>query len=415
MCAGTFGGGVMGLPTATASDQVTVASGDQHVCSLSVNGSITCFGSCLTSGALRDLFSGWNQYAVSSVDCVPPSSIMLPTSSSSPLPLMGSPTPPPTPTIKAVALAAGGRTTCVIAADNGGRVVCWSANRMVVPMIAERSQVSVSVGSRDAVCSLSASGGVSCWGSLGGYLGGAASFVPAGPVAAPIPTDATTGQLAVATGGRHACSLSQSGRVTCWGCPTPTFGPTPTFDGATSPTPLPDVGQCNVPTAAQTGQVAVFAGELSSCSLSAAGRLTCWGQSAATAGFQFASLPREVAAPPGLARPCVVYASFHDTSGFSAAVDASGVVTGQQQCRVTPYPSFDLIGAWSVSQAAPSESACSRMCCTDALCQGYSFGARLAAATAAGQPCALVYNITQLVPSSLMNAGLLRFGGAGAN
>jgi hypothetical protein len=81
------------------------------------------------------------------------------------------------------------------------------------------------------------------------------------------------------------------------------------------------------------------------------------------------------------------------------------------QCRVTPYPSFDLVGTGSSVLAAASEAACAHLCCTNLACQGYAFGVHLAASPA-GQLCSLVTNASQLVPSSTMNAGLVRYSGA---
>lgn len=99
-----------------------------------------------------------------------------------------------------------------------------------------------------------------------------------------VPAAVLTEQVAVASGYNHACALSSSGGVTCWG-----------DDYA---------GKTHVPAAALSGQVAVIAGWSHTCSLSAAGNVTCWG------ALAYGSSPPANESVPALARhgvalPCV--------------------------------------------------------------------------------------------------------------
>ena len=129
--------------------------------------------------------------------------------------------------------------------------------------------VAISAGDGFA-CGLTEEGAPYCWGTaVAGRLGeGSVDAVRPRPVA-------VSGQLvfrSVATGRRHACGLSSSGRTWCWGGnSTGALGVPMTTGGAASPTPV----------ATDVTFVAIGAGSMHSCGLTAEGVAYCWGR-----GFQ---------------------------------------------------------------------------------------------------------------------------------
>ena len=257
-------------------------------------------------------------------------------------------------------LAAGGAGSCAVT-DADERVVCWGASSTTsaVPPAAHAGQASLSMSIVDfqlehrEACSLSAAGGVTCWGgpnrtafisSLSNSVvssvassrgmrmhsslyegrdisswsraicaiadGGARCDTPAkcnkrlhACCIAQVPSEAQSHQVAVVLGTTLACALSVDGDVTCWAlfaapteaAPTETDNSAydrrrrdmnPDYYGGYVPPP----GDCKsiahathtaVPPGAQTGQLALTAGEDFVCSLGRAdGSVHCWGPSA---------------------------------------------------------------------------------------------------------------------------------------
>ena len=104
-----------------------------------------------------------------------------------------------------------------------------------------------------------------------------------------VPAEAAGGQIALAAGGDTTCALSAAGGVTCWG---------------NWPT---------VPAAAATGgQVAVAVGSFHMCALSAAGAVSCWGLNTALVGqssVPTAAQSGQVAVSAGDTHTCSVSAA----------------------------------------------------------------------------------------------------------
>jgi alpha-tubulin suppressor-like RCC1 family protein len=197
------------------------------------------------------------------------------------------PRPAPTPTLAlarpAVALDAGGRTTCAVLDD--GRIQCWGANGngelgngtvnatanampSVVSSISDA--VEVVVGTANA-CARRAGGEVLCWGdNMFGELGdGSTSCV------AQRATPGLVGTLPPAVelnaGLSHVCARATDGSVWCWG--------DNTFEQTGQP---PSTFTQVVPHAVNgvSGATQIGTDETASCARVAAG-IVCWGDNGA--------------------------------------------------------------------------------------------------------------------------------------
>lgn len=154
-------------------------------------------------------------------------------------------------------------------AGNLGTGALLEAATTPVGVLGGERFVAISAGDGYA-CGLTAEGAPYCWGTaVAGRLGeGSVDSVRPRPVA-------VSGQLvlrSVATGRRHACGLGSSGRTWCWGGnSTGALGVPMTTGGTASPTPV----------ATDVTFVAIGAGSMHSCGLTAEGVAYCWGR-----GFQ---------------------------------------------------------------------------------------------------------------------------------
>jgi len=127
------------------------------------------------------------------------------------------------------AISAGETSTCAVV---GGRVACWGINdslglgldlasgssinpgvpQDVQPLLGTAQ--SVAVGS-DHACSISSSGAVSCWGSnYYGQLGNGGTDRADGPVQV---VSLSSEVIELAAGEDHTCALRAGGEVLCWG------------------------------------------------------------------------------------------------------------------------------------------------------------------------------------------------------
>jgi alpha-tubulin suppressor-like RCC1 family protein len=135
-----------------------------------------------------------------------------------------------------------------------------------VPVTGLSSGIAAIAAGFEFSCALTTAGGVKCWGiNMDGELGNNTAVESTVPV--PV-SNLSSGVVAIATGGRHACALTTAGGVLCWGS---------NFNGelgngstATSLVPVA------VPTLT-SGVAAVTAGDAHTCVLTTAGALLCWG------------------------------------------------------------------------------------------------------------------------------------------
>jgi alpha-tubulin suppressor-like RCC1 family protein len=164
--------------------------------------------------------------------------------------------------------------------------LCWDASTIPAPtnvVSFANDTVHIEAGFSHS-CAMSETGGVACWGAntagqLGigntNHIGDGVGELPAASVA----LNDTTRTVQIATGGAHSCALSGTGRVRCWGLGTKgQLGYGNTNNIGTKPGEVPppaiDLGHATVVT-----QLAV--GFAHTCALTTAHTVKCWGDGAA--------------------------------------------------------------------------------------------------------------------------------------
>ncbi len=226
-----------------------LAASGSHTCALMSGGGLKCWGNNLY-GQLGDGTT---------------------TDRSTPVPLSGL-------TSAATAVGAGYHHTCVLVTVGGMK--CWGANgyaqlgngtttdRLAPTDVSGLTSAGTSVAADGwFTCVLLQGGGVKCWGwNLHGELGDGTTTNRSTPVDV---TGLTSGVIAVAAGGTHACALTSGGGLKCWG--SNEFGQL--GDGSVTSRLAPvDVSGWTL-----VRSTAVAAGLSHTCALTSAGGVKCWG------------------------------------------------------------------------------------------------------------------------------------------
>jgi len=258
----------------------------------------------------------------------------------------------------------GSANSCAVFTDNS--VKCWGApigQRMddeptqfdtrpqVVPNLAA---ISVSLNYQHA-CAVTAGRRVACWGD--NEFGRAGQPVATTTVEAPKFVPGLSDVLSVTTGREHSCALMLDGTVACWG--RNTFGQLGTGGNANSvPTPVSPRNVSDV--------VSLAAGAASTCAVTSAGRVWCWGWGAqgelgnatrlsSKVPVMIRSLKRVVSVFSAQSTFCAIKA---DTTGWCWGAGWFGQLGNGSETSYTtkPVQIADLDGITSIS--IDQESAC---------------------------------------------------------
>lgn len=246
---------VVGLNTGTAADVTSIAAGWAHTCAVTAAGAAKCWGYD-DSGQLGDNSPYGYIYSPAAVRPRPVDVTSLSTGVRS--------------------ISTGDKHSCALMAD--ARVKCWGT--MADPVNLSRPPfrlglvptdvvglpagvTSVSSGSYHA-CALTESSDVWCWGTNEfGQLGHAGQST-----ITPIRVAGLAGTASISAGGRHTCALSRTGQVKCW--------------GHNSNGQLGDDSEVSRPEPADVAGlasdiIAITSGPQHTCSLNSAGGVKCWG------------------------------------------------------------------------------------------------------------------------------------------
>ena len=236
--------------TGLTSGVSTVSTGDLHSCAVTSSGGVKCWGHN-GNGEVGDGTS--NNQRLTPVD------------------VSGL-------TSGASTVAAGAKHSCAVTTSGG--VKCWGYNGLgqlgdgtqtdrdtPVDVSGLTSGISAVAAGQNFSCALTTSGGMKCWGYNGlGELGdGTSNNLRLTPVDV---SGLTSGVVAIAAGQEHACALTTSGGVKCWGH----NGYGQLGDGTTTQRLTPvDVSGLT------SGVVAIDLGDLHSCAVTTSGAAKCWG------------------------------------------------------------------------------------------------------------------------------------------
>jgi len=231
---------------------VAISSGYSHTCALTSAGGVKCWG----NGGAGQL--GNNIYADSNV----------------PVNVLGL-------SSGVASVGTGFWHTCAVTTSGGAK--CWGSNNegmlgngttttspAPVDVVGLASGVSAIAGGDRFSCALMTAGGVKCWGENGWGFGQLGNNRAQGEADSPVDvTGLTSGVAAIAVGSRHACAVTTSGGVKCWG--NNYYGQL--GDGTTTDRYVPvDVSGLT------SGVSAIAAGQEYTCALTTVGGVKCWGR-----------------------------------------------------------------------------------------------------------------------------------------
>lgn len=239
--------------TGLTSGVSAIATGGNHACALTTAGGVKCWG--------------WNEYLQLGDDTT--------TNRLTPVDVVGLGS-------GVMAIAAGNNHTCAL--TTAGGVKCWgfnSAGQLGDNTTTDRgtptdvtgmgSGVTAIAGGWYQTCALTSAGGVKCWGeNSSGQLGDGSTTDRLTPVDV---MGLGSGVTAIDTGYFYTCALTTTGGVKCWG--TNTKGEL--GDGTGTPKSSP-----GGVTGLDSGMAAISLGSGSShaCALTSTGTVKCWGDNA---------------------------------------------------------------------------------------------------------------------------------------
>ena len=147
-----------------------------------------------------------------------------------------------------------------------------NGNRIGINFVAVAAAIASAISAGgDHTCALTTSGGVKCWGyNEYGQLGNGTT------ADSNVPVDVyglSSGVSAISAGGAHACAMTSSGGVKCWGLNR--FGEL--GNGTTADSHVPVNVLVSIGGNALTGVSAISAGDEHTCAVTTSGGAKCWG------------------------------------------------------------------------------------------------------------------------------------------
>lgn len=119
-------------------------------------------------------------------------------------------------------------------------------------------------------CTVTAEGGVKCWGNNDSGQLGSGSFYNAVQLDSAVTVNGLNDVVAVSAGGNHSCAITSLGALSCWG------------GNSSGELGIGSTDDSNIPVVViGSGVVAVSAGESHTCALLASGGVKCWGGNSA--------------------------------------------------------------------------------------------------------------------------------------
>ena len=240
--------GIVALPAAVngITDAIRIGAGKSHTCIVHQGGTMACWGDD-TDGELGD----GKTNARSSV----------------PVDVPG--------VTGAVAVACGANFTCAILA--GGTVSCWgnglagqlgnsSMNSQPTPgPVSGLDHVVAMTAGEQHACAVKDDGSLYCWGDgFNGQLGNGDQMSRTVPTLVPTLTNVAV----VAGGGRSTCAMQTTGQVYCWG--DNSLGQLGSGAANATPNPSPTV-------VTGLNATALWAGSDHACAVTSTGSVVCWG------------------------------------------------------------------------------------------------------------------------------------------
>lgn len=234
-----------------------LAVGSQHVCAKMTDGSVKCWGGN-AYGALGDGTTTQRSTPVDVIGLGSSSTTVVST--------------------QAAVLAAGDYHSCMI--TTAGGVKCWGDNgygqlgngtttdsTTPVDVSGLTSGVTSVAAATNQTCALTTAGGVKCWGwNSYGELGDNTTTQRSTPVDV---SGLTSGVAAITVGSHHACALTTTGGVKCWGYNT--WGQLGDDTSTERHTPVDVSGLTS-------GIAAIAAGDSHTCAVTTTGGVKCWGR-----------------------------------------------------------------------------------------------------------------------------------------
>ncbi len=232
-------------PVIGVSQVKQVSAGDWHVCALTNQGAVSCWGAVTN-------FYNYGQLGNGST-----------TGSLTPVTVQG------LPYIKQI--SSGFAHTCALTAQH--TVLCWGLGRRLGNNATANSSVPVAVqglqgvrhisSGSDHTCAVTAWNTVFCWGGNNGKLGNNATEVSL----VPVPATGLSQVKQVAASSNHTCAVTLAGKVYCWGY----NGAGQLGNNSTTASLVP------IPVPGLDGIKQVSSAYQSTCALNGQNQVSCWG------------------------------------------------------------------------------------------------------------------------------------------